>query len=405
MACADIRTGEAFLSSTLAHIDCQAQAIGSFGYAALGAPGSPLSQALTAMLAIFVAIFGLRLLLGYDTGGRDVVAGFLKIGIVLAIATNWPAFRTVIYDTVFEGPAELAATIGGASGLPGTNAGFAGRLENVDRGVLNLTALGSGRFQNASQTLPGQSAMDPYREIAVEDDSAFGWGRVAWLSGTIGSLAVVRVAAGLLLALAPLFAALLLFAATRPIFFGWLRGLGLTALASLAVTLTLAVEVAILEPWLRHALNVRLAGYATPAAPTELLVLTLAFAFALFALIAIMARVAFSGGVVTIREGRNEWARHAEAGPPTAERQARSGQTTGETSRAWRLVEGIEAAQRRERTDSATGLAGGARRAMPGTAPAAGEAMRAAPQTPLGSRFRRTYRRMSRAGAARDGSR
>lgn len=111
MACEAITTGNAFLSSALAHIDCQAQTIGSFGFSALSEPGSPVSQILTALLVIFVAIFGLRLLLGYSTGPRDVVTAVLKVGIVLALATSWPAYRTLVYGTVLHGPAELAKAV------------------------------------------------------------------------------------------------------------------------------------------------------------------------------------------------------------------------------------------------------------------------------------------------------
>ena len=52
MNCAAPPTGSGFLAATLAHLDCQAQNIGAAGYQALSSPGSPLSLALTALLAI-----------------------------------------------------------------------------------------------------------------------------------------------------------------------------------------------------------------------------------------------------------------------------------------------------------------------------------------------------------------
>ena len=89
----------------------------------------------------------------------------------------------------------------------------------------------------------------------MEDETGFGWARTIYLASTIGSLAILRIAGGLLLALAPLVAGLLLFDFARGLFAGWLRGLVLVALGSLGITILLAVEIAVMEPWLADALQ------------------------------------------------------------------------------------------------------------------------------------------------------
>ena len=94
MACPAIITGDQFLSRTLAHIDCQAQLLGSYGYAALGEPGGAASTFMAGMLTLFVALYGVRLLFGPTPGARDVVLDAVKVGIVLALAFSWPIFRT-----------------------------------------------------------------------------------------------------------------------------------------------------------------------------------------------------------------------------------------------------------------------------------------------------------------------
>src|SRR5690606_29098525 len=124
--------------------------------------------------------------------------------------------------------------------------------------------------------------------VALTDETALGWARTAFLASTIGALAALRISGGLLLALAPLFAGLLLFDLTRGIFAGWLRGLALVALGSLAITVLLSVEAALVEPWLVDALNRRTLGYSTPAAPTELLALTTAFGLATAGMLALL---------------------------------------------------------------------------------------------------------------------
>lgn len=294
MACGAVFTGQRFVAETLLHIDCQAQGIGAYGYGALANPASVVSIALTGLLTIFVALFGFRLLTGEAMSGRDVLGDVLKIGIVLTLATSWPAWRTLGYDLVMQGPVEIAATVGPASGLGGTNRDMVARMQNADDGIVALTVYGTGR--NTGGTNRSDAIGDSFRGIALADQEGLANGRIAFLAGLIGPLAIVRLGAGFLLAIAPLMAGLLLFAGTRDLFFGWLRGLGATALASLALALVYGVELAVLEPWLNDALTQRAAMVLTPSAPTELVVITLAFAIASFGMLAIVAKIAFFGG-------------------------------------------------------------------------------------------------------------
>ncbi|MEP5937333.1 MAG: type IV secretion system protein [Erythrobacter sp.] len=294
MACPAILTGDQFLVRVLGAIDCQAQLIGSYGWQALGEPGSLASTAMTGSLTIFVAIWGIRLILGRMPTSGDIVGDVIKIGIVLTLAFSWPAFRTVIYNVVLQGPAEIAAAMT-APILSETGAGFAQRLQDLDAAIVRLTELGSGR--NTGQFVEGSQS---FQGTALADETALGLARVAFLSGVIGTLALLRIAAGLLLAIAPLAAGLLLFEHTRGLFAGWLRGLVLALLGAIGVTLVLASQLAIVGPWLEDALRLRSLGYATPSAPTELLAMTLAFALVQFAMIALLARVSFTRGWISM---------------------------------------------------------------------------------------------------------
>jgi len=290
MACPTVTTGGQVLAETLNHLDCQAQTIGSFGFQSLAAPGSPASLALAGLLTLFIAVFAFRMLLGEGVEGRDAVNAMLKIGMVLTLAVSWPAFRVLAYDTVLLAPGEIASSITPAT-LPDTGSGFTSRLQNIDSGIATLTLEGAG-WQTGSLALE-QRGNDAFRTVAIADSTALGWARAIYLSSVIGSLAVLRIAGGLLLALAPLMAGLLLFDFSRGLFAGWVRGLVLVALGSLGVTLLLAVEVAVIEPWLSDVLQRRAAGYATPTAPTELLAFTLAFATTGIGLLFLLGKVAF----------------------------------------------------------------------------------------------------------------
>ena len=280
MACPVVHTGQDFLASALAHIDCQAETIGAYGFGALASPGSPVSLALTSLLTIFIALFGIRLLLGYPMGTRDIIGDVLKVGIVLTLATSWPAWRIVGYDLIIHGPAQIAQVIGGGAGLPGSAGDMAARLQNVDRGLAALNAFGSGRLG-----------------VAQGDWFQLGFARSAFLVGTLGPLALVRLTAGFLLAVAPLMAGLLLFGITRGIFEGWGRALVMTFLAAILLSVIYGVELALLEPWLQDALQQRAMDRQILDAPVEILVATLSFAIVSLAAVFLVARLAFHGAL------------------------------------------------------------------------------------------------------------
>jgi type IV secretion system protein VirB6 len=287
MACPSPTTGSEFVVRVLAHLDCQAQTLGTFGFQALASPGSPAAAVLTGLLALFVALYAVRLLFSPGSEPRDLMNAVLKVGIVLTIAVSWPAWRVVAYDVVFYGPPDVAAIIM-PSTMPHPRSSLPQRLQGIDQGIAALTVAGSGR-----DTGLVTDQANGFRSIALADESGLGWARPIYLASTIGALGFLRIASGLLLALAPLMAGLLLFDFSRGIFGGWLRGLAFTALGSLGATIVLAVQVAVMEPWIADALNNRSLGYATPTMPTELLAISLAFAIALGGTLFLLARVSF----------------------------------------------------------------------------------------------------------------
>ena len=289
MACPQIITGDRFLTRVLTHIDCQADLVGSYGYQALAQPGSLASTLIAGLLTLFIAFFGIRLLFGPAPGMRDVVNDVLKIGIVLTLAFSWPAFRTVIHDVVVDGPASIAARLVVTDTNAGT--GLLADLQAADDAMLGLTRQGTGR--NAGALIDAQAPGGTFASTALADDSGYAWSRLVWLAGTIGVYGLLRLLAGLLLALAPLAAGLLLFEQTRGLFSGWLRGLVLALIGTVGATLVLAVELSAITPWLQL-------GYATPAAPTELFAMTLAFAVIQFGMVALLARVAFTRGWTSV---------------------------------------------------------------------------------------------------------
>ena len=399
MSCPQALTGKDFLLSTLAHVDCQAQALGSYGYVALSSPGSAASVGLTALLTLFVALFGIRLLFGPAPDSGDAVREVLKVAIVLTLALSWPAWKTLGYDLVMRGPAEIADSISPATLPYSSDGGFAARLQNIDTGIIAMTVRGTGR--NIGALTEETSSSAGFREIALQDDKGLASARLVFLASTIGSLAAIRFTAGLLLALAPLAAGLLLFVATRGLFGGWLRGLVLTMLGSVGITVVLAAEVAVLEPWLQDAIRLRDLGYATPSAPTELLALTAGFALALAGTVLVLARVAFQQGWQTFRAvGQPRLA--AAAGEKHFQQAVSHSASLSSTppSRAFLISERVAATVRHEeqsRSPLPHGPVGAVWRA-----PEGGETQIAAPGRANVAGSSRTVRRVSSAARRRD---
>lgn len=390
-ACPTLATGDAFLSSLLLHIECRAQTMGATGYQVLSEPGSPFALALTGLLTIFVALLGMRMALGERPSLREGVMAVVKIGVVLTLATSWPAYRTVVYDVIIHGPAQISGAVAQSAGLPGADADLIQRLQGADSAITRLINLGSGRPDvPAAPATPGE----PPQRTPIADDPAWGTARVVFLSSTVAAVALVRLTAGILLALGPLFAGLLLFDSTRGVVVGWARALVFAMLASSAVTLLLGVELALLEPWLANVISLRQDKVATVTAPVELLVLCLAFTLALFGALAVILRLSFT--VTLPRSWRpSAIAERFSSTEPSAE-PARPPASERSSSRAHAVAEALFASQRRERGRAHSTASGNAQKGAGAVAivedftiPAPGHApRRTKPRKSLGSALR-----------------
>lgn len=395
MACPGPTPGGDFVGATLRFVDCEARTIGAAGYQALAAPGSVFWPILTGLLTLFVALFGYRMLLGHVPNVREGVLAFVKIGIVLVLATSWPAYQTLVYDTVFRGPAELGAAIGAASGLPGATGGMVSRLETADAAMVSLAIQGAG--------LPSgtRTAMPPL--FAGFEPFALGSARIMFLVGILGAFGAVRLIAGLLLALAPLFVAFLLFDGTRGLFAGWLRVLAGAALGALGTSVILGVQLALIEPWLSNLLAARAAGIAVPSAPVELFVVTSLFAIVLIAMLLALARLAmgfrFPDQLVIAANAfgsRDQSATRIESAA-----NATSVLPGQDRSRAAIVADAVQASQRRDVPISPNIFETRRNERVPGAT--GGRDARLSQAPPLGHTYRRrTARRLSASAGRRD---
>ena len=262
-----------FITGLAGFIDCHARALGELGYLSWMQSGAA-TPLLGGLVTILIALFGYRLLLGETPDLNMLVSLVIRIGLVLVLATQWPAYQTLVYNLVIDGPAQLAGQVLAPDGLGG---GDPPGLLARGQAVVDMVA----------------ALLDPARakELAPADVEQLQTGSLVFLMSTLGGLLATRLTAALLLALGPLFVACLLFDGMRGFFVGWVRGLGFAALGALVVPALLALELAVVEPQMRALEAAVGAGQHVPALATEFLAATSLFALALAALLFMAARV------------------------------------------------------------------------------------------------------------------
>ncbi|HEX2653206.1 MAG TPA: type IV secretion system protein [Xanthobacteraceae bacterium] len=301
MTCAPIASNNQFVASSLAWFDCTGRSVGENGYQVLAAPGSMALSLLLALLTLFIAAQGMRLMFGRSFDMGDAALAAAKIGLALMLATSWPATRTLAFDTVIQGPGEIAGRILGSPDDP------AARLQSTDDGLVALTAWGSGKLDvTAGRTAQDQAADPAFAGQPVQGGFAMGLGRTLYLVSVLATLGLVLLAGGCLVALLPLVTGFLLFDRTRGIFIGWVKGLLFLILAGAVTRIILMVETAYLGAWLPRIIAERQSGFATPSAPIELLAITATFAMIIAAVFYLLAKAIFSLDLTLVARAAKE---------------------------------------------------------------------------------------------------
>lgn len=214
---------------------------------------------------------------------------------------------------------------------------------------------------------------------------------------------MLRIAAGLLLALGPLFITFLLFEGTRGLFEGWLRGLIAAALGAVATAIVLAIELAFLEPWLSQLLAQRAANLPIGGAPAQLLATTVIFVGILGAMLVVMGRIAFSWKLPI---SWPDFASAAGTAGVNAQRTAGAASAVvplGERSRAAVIAEAVAANERRNAGAGNAAFGSPSHRIPANPARSRDDDRRIGAAAPLGHSFpRRVGARVSASATTRD---
>jgi len=268
-ACAAM-TDEGVIRGVLGAVDCQTRNFAEAGYSALTQSSSGFQVALTALLTIYVALIGYRML--FAAGGArlsDAPGIALRIGAILALVTSWPTFQTLVFDVAARAPLEIAAIVTApmAEGSALAASPIAGLQIAYDQ--LSQSAVAYGKIAGPN--------VKAYASPAAGAAEALSTASAVLFMASAGVIAAATLAIGVLTAVGPLFIALLLIPATRGLFAGWVRALVAAAFVTLLGWLVIVLMLTALEPWLVSLAEQR--NNLTPNAQTAVSAAALVFVF------------------------------------------------------------------------------------------------------------------------------
>ncbi len=312
-SCASL-VGDGVIRGVLGAVDCQTRSFAEAGYSALTASSSGFQVALTALLTIYVALIGYRML--FAAGGArlsDAPGIALKIGAILALVTSWSTFQTLVFDVAAKAPGEIASMV--AAPLQSNGSSLAadpvsGLQAAYDQLTRSAVAFGVNAGPNAKA----------YASPAASAAEALSAASGALFMTTAGVVSAATLAIGVLTAVGPLFIAMFLIPATRGLFIGWVRALVAAAMVLLLGWLGIVLLLSVLEPWLVALAQEQIAGQLHTQTATSAAALVAVFSAGQAALLIAACVMAFAfqiGGSSQTTERRGARAGGSETGPNT----------------------------------------------------------------------------------------
>lgn len=235
---------EGMVGGVIDTVDCHIRILVHDTYRNLVGPDTLFATAFTGLLTIYIALIGYQLLFG--RGGMRVTElpfAALKIGLILAFLTSWAAYQTLIFNLLFEGPAEIMKVLIGPLSQQGStfNGDVMGGVQETFEKLSGAAGVYGGMSNPAANLLQGGPMLG----------SGILWlTSIALLLLTLGIIIAAKIVLAFLLAIGPIFIGMLLFDQTRGLFEGWVRATFSFAMAPLAVTVFGAVMLMILQPFI-----------------------------------------------------------------------------------------------------------------------------------------------------------
>ena len=277
-ACATL-VDDGLIRGVLATVDCQTRVYAQGGYDALTSGSSVFQTALTALLTIYVALIGYRMLFAQGSTRLSDAPGIaLKVGLILALVTSWSAFQTLVFDMADRAPVEIAAMIA-APTQDGAPSLASSPIDGLQAAYEAFSETGAAYGKLAGPNAKGYSS--PQAAAAEATAAASGVLFVA----SAGVISAATLSIGVLTAVGPLFIVLALIPMTRGLFVGWVRALAAAALVPMVAWLLIVLMLAVLDPWVATLTEQRLGQRLEPQTAMSAAALVFVFAAGQAALI------------------------------------------------------------------------------------------------------------------------
>jgi len=290
-ACPSPGPEDPLVRSLLGVVDCNVQQLIYSGYDSLFRPSGAFSGVLTVLLTLYVALIGYQLLLGRSPlNVTDFALTAVKLGVVVALATQWGTYQQLVYHFLFYGPQQIANVI--LHNFSARGSAYSGDVfDGLQRAFIDLTSFSPATPPGAQAAnlatvaggpinpAPGAGgALSTLLSKSGFDALLLLMSAVVLVVSSLGVLLASKIVLGMLLATGPIFIAMLLFDSTRGVFEGWLRASLAFAFAPLAITLMLGIALTMLEPSLQQVEAMRDSNTYQPGAAFGVMVLVIVFA-------------------------------------------------------------------------------------------------------------------------------
>ncbi len=241
--------GPSGIAVALRNIDCLSGQAVEIGFARLFGDSSVLSQVMTLVLTIYVALLALSLLTGRTQLRLNMLTPrMLQLGLVLTFTTSWVAYQTVGWDLLTGAPDQIASVLIGTKGS--ATQLFALRLDRLFDVIANSAHLAQSANATATVGIVPQIA-----STSPKPADLLWAASLLLLLGTVGVLIVARIALAAVMALGPVFIIMALFRGTRGLFEGWIKAAMMLALTPMLAVLLGGGTLMLIAPMIQSLAN------------------------------------------------------------------------------------------------------------------------------------------------------
>lgn len=182
----------------------------SFVQGSFGNLSGPMETLWKSMFIVFIAFYGYKVIINGRFSAHDGIIHIAKMLVILVLITSWTDFQIFVMDVVTNTPSELAGELlkSATIGAPDADSANTALGDFYDRAIQVSKKINEGAGWN----------------VAI---IAYGW--AVFLAGlaltgyALILIALSKIAVALMLAVAPFFILMLIFAQTKTLFEGWLR--------------------------------------------------------------------------------------------------------------------------------------------------------------------------------------